>query len=93
MKRRKNRIDTTREGFKHVGVNLTEQQYEDLCFLNMAIISSRKKTPVFNMMVLLKYLGLLPSEMIDKESGEDSDNNPNEDFKESFQRKFGRFKD
>lgn len=47
------RIDTSIEGFCYVGINLTEQQYEDLCDLNALILMNehRQKIPVFNTML------------------------------------------
>jgi hypothetical protein len=49
-------IDTTIDGFRHVGINLTKEQYDDLCTLNMLILGCehRKRIPVFNTMLVLK---------------------------------------
>ena len=87
-----NRIDTSIEGFRYVGINLTEQQFEDLTDLNILIMTNehRQNIPVFNIMLVLKILGLLPPEMINEESGDNGDNNSNSDFKEQISRKFGR---
>jgi hypothetical protein len=59
-------IDTTINGFKYVGINLTEQQYEDLCDLNALILmnNNRKNIPVFNIMLVLRILNLLPDNMM-----------------------------
>lgn len=86
------RIDTSIDGYRYVGINLTEQQYEDLCDLNILLITNkhRKNIPVFNMMLVLKILGLLPPEMVNKECTDSGNNNSNENFKEKFYRKFGR---
>ena len=81
------RIDTSIEGFRYVGINITEQQYNDLCDLNHLIQmnESRKEMPVFNIMLVLKVLGLLPSEMLFE-----NQKNLEENYAESLQRKFGR---
>lgn len=69
MKRRKGKketiIDTSLQGFGKVGINMTDEQYRDFTGLNMQCLSEEGKgIPVFNAMLLLKYLGLLPKEMI-----------------------------
>jgi hypothetical protein len=86
-------IDTTIDGFRHVGINLTKEQYDDLCTLNMLILGSehRKKIPIFNTMIVLKILGLLPAEML----CEPGSGHPvkNDEFSEELcQQKFGRFR-
>lgn len=83
------RIDTSIDGYKHVGINLTEQQYEGLMDLNIVMMhEDRKHIPVFNMMILLKTLGLLPKEMLGNES-------PSDDIEpmERHSRKFGKYVD
>lgn len=91
-KRRKPyKIDTSIEGFRYVGINLTEKQYDDLCQLNMLLMGeSRKGIPVFNTMVLLKTLGLLSKEILCDNCREDTNNDTNEDVKNSLERKFGK---
>ncbi len=43
------KIDTSIDGFRYVGINLTQEQYEDLCCLNMLLMGeNRKNIPVFN---------------------------------------------
>lgn len=83
------KIDTSMEGFEHVGIKLTEQQYEDLCDFNVLLMNEdRKHVPVFNTMVLLKILGLLPKEML---IGENPNNGEEVlDSREQLHRKFGR---
>ena len=86
------RIDTSIEGFRYVGINITDKQYEDLCDLNALILMNehRKKIPVFNTMLVLKILGLLPAEMVNNISHDKSNNDTNEDINETLQRKFGK---
>lgn len=89
------RIDTSIEGFRYVGINLTEQQYDDLCDLNALILANehRQNIPVFNIMLVLKILGLLPLEMINKVCNNQSNNNFNSNSNERLQRKFGKLED
>lgn len=98
IKSRKNknsRIDTSIDGFKYVGINLTKQQFEDLCALNMLIMcnENRKNIPVFNTMLVLKTLGLLPPEMINEIGDKQRNGDFNDGSEESFQRKFGKIKE
>ena len=94
FKKKKKRygIDTSLDGFKYVGINLTEQQYEDLCDLNALILMNehRWNIPVFNTMLVLKTLGLLPPEMVRDSGNRQPNNNPNTDINEALQRKFGK---
>ena len=88
-------IHTSLEGFKYVGINLTEQQYDDLLLLNMLILGSekRQKIPVFNTMLVLKTLGLLPAEMINDDCANDCNQNPDCDLNCMIQKKFGKYKE
>lgn len=89
---KKTHIDTSIDGFKYVGINLTEQQFEDLRDLNMLITcnDNRKNIPVFNTMLVLKTLGLLPPEMVCDTCNDNPDSNSYEDIYNSLQRKFGK---
>lgn len=86
------RIDTSLDGFKFVGINLTEKQYEDLRDLNMLITVNehRQNIPVFNVLLVLKILGLLPAEMMGEVGNSKSDDDSNSDVYNSLQRKFGK---
>lgn len=87
-----NRIDTSIEGFRYVGINLTEQQFEDLCDFNALIMANehRQNIPVFNIILVLKVLGLLPKEMLCDNSSGNAGCNSYEDIQESLQCKFGK---
>lgn len=86
-------IDTSVEGFRYVGINLTEKQYQDLVALNISLMSGKRDSiPVFNMMVLLKILGLLPPEMICEVGNNQTGNDGGDDFREEFQRKCGKYR-
>lgn len=86
------KIDTSIEGFRYVGINLTEQQFEDLCDLNALILANehRQNIPVFNIMLVLKILGLLPEKMLCNIGCDDTSCNTNEEIQKSLQRKFGK---
>ena len=87
-------IDTSIDGFKYVGINLTEEQFEELCDLNVVLLNERRNSiPVFNIMLVLKTLGLLPPEMVDNESSNNGNGNSADDFKELFYRKYGKPRD
>lgn len=87
-----NKIDTSLDGFRYVGINLTEQQYEDLSDLNTLILMNehRQNIPVFNIMLVLKILGLLPPEMMCDSRNSNSNDNSNANINETLQRKFGK---
>lgn len=82
------RIDTSLEGFRYVGINLTEDQYNDLRDLNTLILCNehRQRIPVFNTMLVLKILGLLPETML----CQPGDGNQAADDEEIMKQKFGR---
>lgn len=86
------KIDTSIDGFKHIGINLTEKQYDDLCCLNILMNDEdRKNIPVFNIILVLKALNLIPSEMINNDTCNYADNYGNNDFNQILQKKFGKF--
>lgn len=82
------KIDTSLEGFRYVGINLTEEQYNDLRDLNTLILCNehRQRIPVFNTMIVLKILGLLPETMLCQPGDEEQV----VDDEEMINRKFGR---
>ena len=87
-----NRIDTSIDGFKYAGVKLSERQMEDFYALNLQM-QCHPEIPVFNIIMLLKVLNLLPPEMIDEIGDYQSDSYLNEDFKEWLQRRYGKRED
>lgn len=91
-KKNDKRIDTSIEGFRSVGINLTEEQYSNLQMLNVLILGNkhRQRVPVFNMVLALKFLGLLNPEMILNDSPDEITGDSEEDRKNRFKRKYGR---
>ena len=87
-------VDTSQKGFEYVGIKLTEQQFQDLCDLNFLWIENenRQLSPVFHILVLMKVLGLLPPEMINDSSRNNTSNDYCNNRKELLQRKFGRIR-
>ena len=85
-----NSIDTSIEGFRYVGINLTEEQYKELCQLNALILmnENRQKMPVFNIMLVLKILNLLPAEIRDNISGDNCTDNSCD----KLQKNYGKIK-
>lgn len=84
------RVDTSLKGFEHVGIKLTDKQFQDICDLNLLWSNDRKDIPVFNALILLKVLGLLPPEMMCDSRSNDTDNNSTSDIYETLERKFGK---
>lgn len=58
------KIDTSIEGFAKVGIKITEEQFHDLCDMSLSWYGEGRTVPVFNTIMLLKYFGLLPEEML-----------------------------
>lgn len=85
------KIDTSIDGFEYVGIHLTEEQFSDLQTLNILMQEKdRRDIPVFNMMVLLKILGLLPENMGSNNSTDNNTDNTNNSNDNLLERKFGR---
>lgn len=84
------RIDTSQKGFEYVGIKLTDQQFKDVCDLNLLWSDERKDIPAFNILVLMKALGLLPPEMVCDSRNSDTDNNSSSNIYETLERKFGK---
>lgn len=85
------KIDTSIDGFEYVGIHLTKEQFSDLQTLNILMQEKdRRDIPVFNMMVLLKTLGLLPENMGSNNSSDNSTDNTNNSNDNLLERKFGR---
>lgn len=79
------KVDTSQKGFEYAGIKLTDQQFQDVCDLNLLWSDERKDIPAFNMLVLMKVLGLLPPEMMcDNESDDSGD--------DIYERKFGKIR-
>lgn len=90
-KKKKEIFSTSKEDFKKIGIELTDEQYDDLCQINLFMMLM-PDIPVYNVLLILKTLGLIPTEIPDNESGNDGDDNSAKNSHEEFERKFGKIK-
>ena len=68
------KIDTSIDGLARAGIRITEEQFKDFCDMNLTWhCEEGKEVPVFNIIMLLKYLGLIPKEMLMPEDDSLSD--------------------
>ncbi len=89
-----NRIDTSIEGYKYIGINLSQEQLDNLFMINAMMKSDTgKDIPVHCVLLVLKCLGLLPPELM----CEVSDDKPADDAKNisdyELQKRYGKFKE
>lgn len=85
-------FSTFKEDFENIGIHLTDEQYSDLCDINL-FMKGMPDIPVYNIMLVLKTLGLIPTEMKEQEADQDSNANINGSFQNEFNRKFGKLKE
>ena len=90
-KKKKEMFSTSKEDFKKIGIELTDEQYDDLCQINLFMMLM-PDIPVYNILLILKTLGLITTEIPDNESGNDGDDNSDKNSHEEFERKFGKIK-
>lgn len=90
-KKKKEIFSTSKEDFKKIRIELTDEQYDDLCQINLFMMLM-PDIPVYNILLILKTLGLIPTEIPDNESGNDGDDNSTKNSHEEFERKFGKIK-
>lgn len=90
-KKKKEIFSTSKEDFKKIGIELTDEQYDDLCQINLFMMLM-PDIPVYNILLILKTLGLIPTEMPDNEGRNDGDDNSAKNSHEEFERKFGKIK-
>lgn len=86
------RVDTSIEGYVSIGIKITQEQLSDLACINTMIRTGTfDDVPVHAIILVLKTLGLIPTEVKKNTASNNSDNDANDNLKESFERKFGRF--
>lgn len=92
QKRAKRRFDTSVDGYRFAGIKLTEKQLFELSFINQMMVDDKyEKIPVHYIIMVLKCLGVLPSElMCDVGDDKTADNTKNVGYDE-FQRTYGKF--
>lgn len=87
-------IDTSIDGYKHIGINLSQSQLNDLFIINtMMKEDTGRNIPVHCVLLVLKCLGLLPPELMceisDDKPADDSENVSDD----KFQKRYGKFKE
>lgn len=88
-------IDTSLEGYSYIGIKLSQEQLSDLAYINIMMQSGAfDEIPVHAILLVMKTLGLLPTQMIDDKCSDNTSNNTgnssNNNILDGFRRKFGR---
>lgn len=88
------KIDTSIEGYKYIGINLSQKQLDDLLIINtMMREDTGKDIPVHCVLLTLKCLGLLPPELMCEISNDKSADNSENISDYEFQKRYGKFKE
>lgn len=88
------KIDTSLVGYEFIGVNLTQEQLNDLGIINsMMKADIGKDIPVHCILLVLKCLGLLPTELMCEISNDKTADNSQNICDDKFQKRYGKFKD
>lgn len=85
-------FSTFKEDFENIGIHLTDEQYSDLCDINL-FMKGMPDIPVYNIALVLKTLGLIPTEMEEQETNQNSNANLSNSFQNKFKRKFGKLEE
>lgn len=86
-------IETSKESYKKIGINLTDEQYQNLFYLNMlANGNDNKDIPIHFILMTLKALGLIPTEQMREISDSESAQNSEDICKDKLQQSVGIFK-
>lgn len=89
-----NRIDTSIEGYRYIGINLSQEQLNDLFTINtMMKEGTGKDIPVHCVLLILKCLGLLPPELMCEVSNDKSADDSENVSDYEFQKRYGKFKE
>lgn len=88
------RIDTSIDGYRYIGINLSQEQLDDLFTINtMMKGDTGKDTPVHCVLLTLKCLGLLLTELMCEVSNDKSVDNSENISDHEFQKRYGKFKE
>lgn len=71
---------TGKKDYEDIGIKLTDEQFQDLCNINLLAYDSLEYIPVHTILLVLKTLGLIKTEMPEKENDERTE----------WEKKFGR---
>lgn len=85
----KKQFSTSQKDLENIGIHITEEQYSDLCEINL-FMKGMPDIPVYNILLVLKTLGLIPTKVPDQESNKERNGNLDERIKSGFERKFGK---
>lgn len=88
------KIDTSIEGYEHIGIKLTEEQIRDLAMINIMMAGATgMRIPVHCILLVLKVLGILPPELVSEVCNDEATDNTESVCKDEFKKRFGRIKD
>lgn len=91
-KKSQKKVDTSIDGYAYIGLDITQEQLSDLACINTMIKTGTfDDVPVHAIILVLKTLGLIPTEVNENAGGNNSNNDTNDNLKDFIQRKFGRF--
>ena len=89
-------FDTSKEAWEKIGICLTDEQYKDLCDINLFMASDLKngetRMLLHYIMLILKTVGVLPAKEADNEFVNVLTEKTEEERHEELQKKFGRIK-
>lgn len=85
-------FSTFKEDLENIGIHITDEQYSDLCEINL-FMKGMPDIPVYNILLILKTLGLIPTKMIEQEANQDSNADIDNGFQNEFNRKFGKLEE
>ena len=57
---------TGKKDYEDIGIKLTDEQFQDLCNINLLAYDSLEYIPVHTILLVLKTLGLIKTEMPEK---------------------------
>lgn len=86
-------IDTSKESYRNIGINLSDEQYQNLFYLNiLASGKDNKDIPVHFILMTLKALGLIPTEQMREVSDSETAYDSKDICEDELQQSVGVFK-
>lgn len=91
---KKQRFDTSLDGFKRIGIELTQEQLNELSIINFIMKSdTTNDAPVYPVILILKLFGLLQTQSERDVGNSNTNNNINDNPNDYFEKTFGRIID
>lgn len=88
------KIDTSIDGYRNIGINLTQEQFDDMAVINtMMAGNTGKEIPVHCVLLVLKALGLLPPELVCNVSNDKTADDTQNVGNDKFQKRYGKIKE